>query len=67
MAWREPKERSPHSSCNKCDAPITWMKTYSEKNIAVDRDSLPVDWEPGQIYDKQKGMKCHFDTCAEKD
>jgi hypothetical protein len=60
------EKRSPHTQCRDCDQPITWMKTQSGKNIAVDRDSLPLDWDEFDIFDKKKGMKCHFETCPEK-
>jgi hypothetical protein len=50
------------ASCRSCNAPIGWIKTFAGKNIPVDADSLPDDWNKETIYDKRI-MKTHFETC----
>jgi len=50
---------SGDSVCNRCGAPIVWLKTKSGKNIPVD----PEDVRSGDVYDKGR-HSCHFDTCG---
>lgn len=58
-------DRSPHTECRDCTAPITWMVTRGGKKIAVERESVPLDWDEQEPYDKAT-MKCHWDSCPAK-
>lgn len=53
--------RDAFVECRDCGAPCVWMKTYSGKNILVDRDSF--DGEP--TFDRSKN-KCHWEHCGTK-
>lgn len=71
------------SRCRSCDAPITWARTTTGKNIPLDADDHgePVDvdagglvfisWEgPRRIVRAQPGVagyRAHFSSCPNAD
>lgn len=68
------------ASCNRCQAPIRWVKTAKGKNMPIDEkpseegvfailpdtDPPEVEWLSSRAKTTHQGpfFVCHFDTCS---
>ena len=50
---------SEQATCQRCGAPIGWVRTHKEKFVPVD----PVEKD---VRGEEPFHRCHFDTCEKQ-